>query len=120
MPLHRRANALLVTHVTSVDPTVSKRKILRQHPFAEDCHMAHQDPNTADELPDPAESTAPAPSPAPLLSDELRRRIAERACCLSEATGWRQDGALDDWLEAERQIAEEDASRSEPSDDRSA
>jgi hypothetical protein len=52
----------------------------------------------------PARRTQPD-SPAPSLSEDLHTRIATRACEIYEQRIRR--GALDDWLEAEREILTE-------------
>ena len=50
---------------------------------------------------------APLVKPARQLrssSEELHKRIAMRAYELYAQRGWREDHALDDWLDAEREI----------------
>ena len=52
----------------------------------------------------PARRTQPD-SPAPSLSEDLHTRIATRACEIYEQRI--RQGALDDWLQAEREILQE-------------
>lgn len=40
----------------------------------------------------------------PVSSDDVQARIADRAYALHAERGYRQGHALDDWLEAEREI----------------
>ena len=54
------------------------------------------------------------PAGASLVAETFRQRVAERAYELFLKSGQSQGHDLDDWLEAERLVAEEIATRSTP------
>lgn len=47
---------------------------------------------------------APQPEPAPIVSQERHRRVAEVAYYLAERRGFEPGHEMEDWLEAEKTI----------------